>query len=396
MKNKLSAFIKQLLLPGLLFFAITGFAQVKQPKIKPIAIPFDAAHWDTTLQKVEFLSYKGTKAMKVLPGNKLVVLKDINFTNGTIEFDTQPVDVTKSSFLSVYFRRQSNDESELVYLRTAKDESLQRNDAIQYAPIIRGVNLWDMMNHYQGPAAIKNEEWNHFKLVISGMQMRVYLNNMEKPTLEIPRLEANATAGGIAFDGQAYFANLIIKPNETEGLSPAQGTDLSNHDVGYIRRWEVSAAQFLEKGRELIREDLPTDTTKWQPVWAERHGLINLTRVYGGIENRGGGVQNKNRYVWLKTKIRSTKDQWAKIQLGFSDEVSVFINGGLIYTDKNQYPQPIRKYPDGRLDVANSSFEIPLKTGDNELVIGVSNYFYGWGIVARMVKMDGSIAVLQE
>lgn len=63
---------------------------------------------------------------------------------------------------------------------------------------------------------------------------------------------------------------------------------------------------------------------------------------------------------------------------------------------KNQYPQPIRKYPDGRLDVANSTFEIPLKAGDNELIIGVSNYFYGWGIVARMAKMDGSIAVLQE
>jgi hypothetical protein len=396
MKNKLSAIIKHWLSFGLLLFSLTDFAQVKQAKIKPMAIPFDAAHWDTTLQKVEFVTYKGAKAMKVLPGNKLVVLKDVNFTNGTIEFDSQPVDVTKSSFLSVYFRRQSNDESELVYLRTAKDELVQRNDAIQYAPIIRGVNLWDMMNHYQGPAAIKNDDWNHFKLVISGLQMRVYLNNMEKPTLEIPRLEANAKSGGIAFDGLAYFANLVIKPNDTEWLSPGEGTDLTNHDIGYIRRWDVSASQFLEKGRELIRENLPTDTTKWQPIVAERRGLINLTRVFGGIENRGGGVQNKNRFVWLKTKIHSTKDQLSKIQLGFSDEVYVFINGGMIYTDKNQYPQPIRKYPDGRLDVANATFEIPLKEGDNELVIGVSNYFYGWGIVARMAKMDGSVAVLQE
>jgi hypothetical protein len=396
MKNKLMHLIKPVLILALLFYAAVGMAQVKQAKIKTIAIPFDAAHFDTTLQKVEFITYKGTKAMKVLPGNKQVVLKDLIFTDGIIEFDAQPVDVTKSSFLSVYFRRQNGNESELVYLRMAKDETLQRNDAIQYAPIIRGVNLWDMMNHYQGPAELKNEDWNHFKLVISGMQMKVYVNNMAKPTLEIPRLEANSTTGGIAFDGQAYFANLVIKPNDTEGLTPAAGTDLTNHDVGYIRRWDVSAAQFLEKGRELIREDLPTDTTKWQPIVAERHGLINLTRLFGGMENRGGGVQNKNRYVWLKTKIRSTKEQLVKIQLGFSDEAYVFINGGLIYADKNQYPQPIRKYPDGRLDVANSSFDIPLKAGDNELIIGVSNYFYGWGIVARMAKMDGSIAVLQE
>lgn len=378
-----------LLAAGLMLLNVFAIAQSKPAKTKTIAVPFEAARWDTTLQKVAFVTYKGAKAMKVLPGNKQVILKDISFTNGTIEFDTQPVDVTKSSFLSIYFHRQGDNESELVYLRATKDESVQRNDAIQYAPIIRGVNLWDMMNHYQGPALIKNEDWNHFKLVISGQQMKVYLNNMEKPTLEIPRLEANATTGGIAFDGQGYFANLVIKPNETEWLSPIAGADLTNHDIGYIRRWDVSASQFLDKGRELIPEDLPTDTTKWQPIVAERRGLINLTRVFGGMENRGGGVQNKNRYVWLKTKIHSTKAQTAKIQLGFSDEVYVFINKGLIYADKNQYPQPIRKYPDGRLDVANSSFEIPLKEGDNELVIGVSAYFYGWGIVARMVNMDG-------
>ncbi|OOQ60208.1 hypothetical protein [Mucilaginibacter pedocola] len=376
-----------------LLITVNTFAQTKTAK--PLNIPFEPARWDTTMQKVEFTTYKGAKAMKILPGNKQVLLKDVTFTNGTIEFDTQPVDVTKSGFLSIYFRRQDAKESELVYLRCAKDETAQRNDAIQYAPIIHGVNLWDLMPHYQGSAPIKNEDWNHFKLVISGQQMKVYLNNMEKPVLEIPRLESNATAGGLAFDGQAYFANLVIKPNQIEWLSPQPGADLTNHDINYIRRWDVTASQFLEKGRELLREDLPTDTTKWQPIVAERRGLINLTRVYGGIENRGGGVQNKNRYVWLKTKIRCAKAQTVKMQLGFSDEVYVFINGGLIYTDKNQYPQPIRKYPDGRMDIANSTFEIPLKEGDNELVIGVSAYFYGWGIAARMMNMEG-ITVQQE
>jgi hypothetical protein len=108
-----------------------------------------------------------------------------------------------------------------------------------------------------------------------------------------------------------------------------------------------------------------------------------------------GGVQNKNRYVWLKTTIKSAKEQVAKIQLGFSDEVYVFINGGLLYVDKNQYPQPIRKYPDGGWILQTPLLRFPLKAGDNQLVIGVSNYFYGWGIVARMMDMNG-INTLQK
>jgi hypothetical protein len=403
MKNKpYPPKIKQVitLMLGLLLISNLTYAQVSnakksKSKSKEIQIPFEAARFDTTLQKVEFITYKGAKTMKILPGNKQVILEDFNFTNGTIEFDTQPVDVSRGAFLSIYFRQQSPGKSELVYLRCKPDETEQRNDAIQYAPILHGVNLWDIMGQFQAPALIHNTDWNHIKLVISGLQMRVYVNNNTRPTLEIPRLEGTASAGAIAFDGQAYFANLVIKPSETEWLSPTGGTDLTNHDINYIRRWDVSASQFLEKGRELIIDDLPKDTTKWQPIIAERRGLINLTRKFGGMENRGGGVQNKNRYVWLKTTIKSTKEQVAKIQLGFSDEVYVFINGGLIYADKNQYPQPIRKYPDGRLDIANSTFDIPLKAGDNQLIIGVSNYFYGWAIVARMMDMNG-INILQE
>ena len=401
MKNKLNQHKIKPLITSMLclfLFSTMGMAQVKTGKGKVIAIPFEASRWDTSKQHAEFLTYKDVKAMKIVRGkgaSNQVILKDFSFTNGTIEFDTQPIDGSKPAFMSVYFRQQSPSETEIVYLRTQPDESQQRNTAIQYAPILHGINMWDLYGYFQGPATIRNDDWNHFKLVISGLQMKVYLNNMERPVLQIPRLEGESRTGTIAFDGPGYFANLTVKPNETEGLSPEEGMDLTNHDINYIRRWDVSASQFLEDGRELMVKDLPTDTTKWKPIQAERRGLINLSRVYGGMENRGGGVQSKNRYVWLTTTIHSTPDQIAKIQLGFSDEVYVFINRGLLYVDKNEFGRPIMKYPAGRLDIANSSFDVPLKAGDNEFIIGVSNYFYGWGIVARMQNTD-DITILQQ
>jgi hypothetical protein len=366
------------------------FAQTKKTvKAKVLHIAMEAAAFDTTKQQAEFLTYKDVKAMKILPGNKQVILKSIDFTDGIIEFDAEPLPFKGGSFLSVYFRQQNPNESELVYLRCKADESEQRNDAIQYAPILRGVNLWDMMNQYQAPAAINNSGWNHFKLVVSGLQMLVYLNDMSKPALQIPRLEGDTHNGSIAFDGNAYFANLVIKPNETEWLSPLAGADLTDHEINYIRRWDVSTPRQLETGQEFLKDDMPTDTTKWTPIIAERRGLINLTRKYAGVENRGGGVQNNQRFVWLKTTIYSKTDQVIKMQLGFSDFVHVLINGALLFQDKNDYPQPIRKYPDGRLDIANTAFDVPLKAGDNQLMIRVTNYFYGWGIAARVMNMNG-------
>jgi len=366
------------------------FAQSKRnTRVKELHIAMEATSFDTSRQKAEFITYKAVKAMKILPGNKQVIVKGIDFTNGTIEFDAEPLPFKGGSFLSVYFRQQSTAKSEIVYLRCKPEETEQRNDAVQYAPIIHGVNLWDMMNQYQAPAAINNTGWNHMKLVISGLQMLVYVNDMTKPALQIPRLEGDTRNGVIAFDGNAYFANLVIRQNETEWLSPLAGADLTDHDINYIRRWDVTTPRQLAAGQEFLQDDMPADTTKWVPITAERRGLINLTRKFVGVENRGGGVQNKTRFVWLKTTIHAKTDQVVKMQLGFSDFVHVFINGALLYEDKNDYPQPIRKYPDGRLDIANTAFDVPLKAGDNQLMIRVANYFYGWGVAARIMTMNG-------
>jgi hypothetical protein len=67
----------------------------------------------------------------------------------------------------------------------------------------------------------------------------------------------------------------------------------------------------------------------------------------------------------------------------------VFVNGRFLYVDKNLYGQPIMKEPDGRCSVENASFILPLNAGNNELLIGVANDFYGWGIIARLDSMEG-------
>jgi hypothetical protein len=372
----------------ILFINNSCSAQQKPGKVKITNVPFEPIYWDTTATKAEFVIYKGVKAIKMHTGNEIGV-NGINFSNGTIEFDTQPIDAeTRSSGpIGIYFRQRNAKESEYIYLRTKKDDTKRDDDDIQYAPVVNGVLLFNMMSQFDGPAPVHNKEWNHVKLVVHGMQMRVYVNDMNEPVLEIPRLESNSTSGSIGFDGLAYIANLVIKPNETEGLSPVEGIDPVKHDVNYIRRWDVTSAQLMAQGRQLIDQDLPKDTTKWTPVAAERRGVINLSRKFGSSDT--------GRYVWLKTTVNSTKEQVVQMQLGFCDEVYVFVNKKLVDADKNQFGLPLSKFPDGCLNIDNSTINIPLKQGSNELLIGIVNNFYSWAIVARMRNLH-NLSILQE
>lgn len=341
-------------------------------------IPLQPDNWGFKPGMVEFTTYKERPSLKILPGAGHVVLKNIDFTDGTIEYDYEPVN---PRFASMYFRWRDTLESECFYFRTGLAGHPDKMEAVQYAPIVGGVNYWDFLPYYQGNADFQMQAWNHVKLVISGKQMRVYVNSESKPTLEIPRLEGNTTHGAIVFEGEAVISNLVIRPNKVDGLSAQEGIDPTDNDPRYIRHWEVSAATTIPKGIDFSDDLIPGKEAVWKPIAAQRRGLIDLIRLYGGSRDR--------RIAWLKVNLRSDSAQSRKIDLGFLDEVWVFLNGRYLYVDKNYFGQPIMKEPGGRLSIENTSFWVPLKKGDNELLVGVGSNFYGWGIAARLDKLEG-------
>jgi hypothetical protein len=190
------------------------------------------------------------------------------------------------------------------------------------------------------------------------------------------------------------YANFKIIPNATEGLSPDPGIDLIANDTRYLRKWQVSGPIDFPFGRDIImplpgtfggleKSELPDSNTTWKPIEAENRGLVNLSRIYKS------GTGDQRRLAWLKINIHSEKAQERILQLGFSDEVWIFINGQILQVDKNYFGTPGQKQPDGRCTLDNSSVKLPLKEGDNIIMIALANYFYGWGIIARMDSEDG-------
>jgi hypothetical protein len=370
-----------LLLIVLSTLAFQSFAQKKQTKL-PAQKDFIAKErWAFQEGKVEFLDYKNRRSMKLSQQSGQVVLKDVVFKDGIIEFDVEPVSTEFAN--SIYFHRKDQKEQEIVYLRVQRLGNFM-NEGIQYCPYFDGVNMWDMYPQYQAPVAAKAGEWNHMKLIISGKQMSVFVNN--KPALQIPKLEGRESEGSIAFEGASYISNIEIRPGETEGLSPFEGVDLTKHEANYIRSWAVTTPIFLPIGTEPTAAlDFPKSESFTGKLQAETAGLVSLTRQFGSSEKR--------RLVWLRSTI-STKEAFkTDLQLGFSDEVWVYFNNQLTYVDKNLFAQNMKKYPAGRISTQNGRVSLNLKQGDNDLLIAVANDFYGWGLMARLESIEGVTAI---
>jgi hypothetical protein len=341
-----------------------------------ITIPMTAEHWQTK-DNAEFLHQLGffNGLMRLNSGE--AVIKDHTFSDGTIEFDVLTIG---RGAPGLAFRQQDKDNFELVYLRP--DPACPAFHAcIQYAPQTHGVLLWDFFPQYENRAQLRENGWNHIRMVISGHRMNVFVNDAPSPTLEVGRLEGDAMNGGLHLEGPGTFANFVMTPGAVDGLSPEAMKDPSDDDRGLVRNWTLSKVSTLPEGREPGYSEMPAAVSEWKPITPERNGLVNLTREYGlPVHEPDRGL------AWLKTTIPSETKQTRKVNIGWTREVWVFVNGKLVYTDKNIFDFPaMRKALDGRCSLENGSFTIPLEPGDNEVSVALANNFYGWGLMLRLV-----------
>ena len=354
--------------------------QSRAPAVAPIAVPMTAERWQTK-ENAEFLRqlgfYRGL--MRLNSGN--AVLKDTTFSDGTIEFD---VNTIGRGSPGIAFRQQDDDNFELLYLRP--DPACPAFRAcMQYAPQTHGVLLWDLFPQYQTRAPLRENGWNHVKMVVSGRRMNVFVNDVPSPTLEVGRLEGDAVTGTLRLQGPGTFANLVITPDAVDGLSPEPASDPLGADRGVVRHWRLSPFSALPNGKDATYDDMPATSPEWKTLSTERNGLVNISREYGRP------VPQPNRAVaWLKTTITSDRKQTKRVDMGWTRELWVFVNGKLVYADKNLFEvEDARKFPDARCSLENGGAMLPLEPGENEIAVALANDFFGWGMVMRVTDPEG-------
>jgi hypothetical protein len=356
-----------------------------------IQVPLRAELWQVT-GDVQFTRREGFPLGIMTFGGddpKLsAVLKGFSFGNGTIEFDTKSSG--KDGEVNVAFRK-TDASTETFYVRVSPDCAASQ-DCLQYTPLTRSRRMWDMYIQYQRPAAFVDDRWNHIKIVISGRRMNVYVNRETTPSLSVGRLQGDALVGTLSLQGSAAYANVVVKPDVVEGLPPEPEADPTAGDQRYLRTWETAPPTRLAEGAEPKITDAPSASATWTTTHAEDYGLINLAR------HSDAHLDDHTRplIAWLKTTVQSDHDQRQRVAIGFLREVWVFVDGKLVYADKNLYHvTDQRKDPDGRLSLENGSFDLPLHKGANHVVVAIRSNTpdmrdqYGWGMQMRLQNLDG-------
>ncbi|MEN8374295.1 MAG: family 16 glycoside hydrolase [Gemmatimonadota bacterium] len=369
----LPAFAAALALIALAAAPVTG---------QEVRLDLDDPAWSFD-REAEVRDVDGAPALVLRSG--VALREDIDFRDGTIEFEMRPTD--RRAFLGVVFRTQENGDGEDVYLRLHKTGLA---DATQYTPDYGGRGQWQI---YHGPdatapARFAAREWQRVRIEVRGSQAALFVGDAEEPQLVADRLRAGVERGFIAFWGNhpgatgddpptAAVRDIVIRHGETSYAfePPAVEKELP----GIIGRWALSGT-FARSGDDVLELPDPVPSG-WRAVGVAENGVLELDRHAGRVQ---GGISA----VLAGVRIRSADARTVRLRLGFSDDASVFLNGRLIATMRNAFSTNFPRRQ-GLLLQEQAAVYLPLDAGDNTLVIAVGEIFGGWGLYGRIADREG-------
>ena len=351
------------------------------------SFPVDSPRWQLG-PKARVTDYLGRRCLAL--EDDRATLKDFEIADGVIDVDMAGSGAR--GFYNISFRKQSNGDGELVYLRSHKSGL---DDAQQYTPMFKGTAPWQIYNGPGFTAAvdIPRDVWFHVRLVIAGAQAKLYVSNMAKPSLVMNDLKSGVRGGGVAFYG-VHVSNVEIRrmPTATwERHEPAM-------PAATIIKWSLSPSMdALERDLERPLSKSEGDSMSWQEVTAEPPGFVVINRYRQAPEliptffrdfSKRLEPQKGMKVVYARTMIVSDRDQVKKLHIGYSDDVSLFLNRRILYRGRSA-----QRFRDpgflGIVNAENDAVYLPLKKGRNELVLAVSELTGGWGFVCRFDEMDG-------
>lgn len=372
----------------LLFIAVTQIAQAQL--LQTLSIAPDSPRWEFEGQAKPD-EYLGRKCIFLNGGS--AALKDFEMRDGVIDVDVATP--ANRGFFGLQFRIASDgNNGEWIYLRQHKSGLA---DAMQYTPVLNTGLNWQI---YSGPGfigavEIPKEVWFHLRLEVIGAQAKLYVKDMEKPALIIDDLKTGIQKGLVALavlTGATYFSNFEVRETSAapwERHPPPM-------PAGTLPKWNLSPS-FEATARNLEQPLSPSEikTIQWQEVEAESPGFVAINRyresphprvTFANDFSKRLEPQPGMKVVYARTNIASERDQIKKLYIGYSDDVSVFLNGQILYRGRSA-----QNFRDpgflGIMDAENDAIYIPLKKGDNELMLAVSELGGGWGFICRLADV---------
>ena len=369
---------------------VLGFRIHAQPS-QAQSVPPDSPRWELEGQ-ASATEYQGRKCLSLDGGAAIV--KDLEMRDGIIDVDVSTP--ASRGFFGIDFRLADNGANgERVYLRQHKSGA---PDAMQYTPVLNTGANWQIYNGpgFTGAVDIPRDSWFHLRLEVVGAQAKLYVKDMDKPALVMNDLKSGVQKGRVALHvltGATYFSNFELR--ETPAASWERHLPPMPPDT--LTKWSISPS-FDALARNLERPLSASErgAIPWQDVEAEPPGFVVLYRyreaphlrvTFQGDFSKRLEPQPGMKVVYARTKIISDRDRVKKLSIGYSDDVSVFVNGKILYRGRSA-----QSFRDpgflGIVNPENDAIYIPLKKGSNELVLAVSELGGGWGFICRLTDLE--------
>ena len=293
----------------------------------------------------------------------------VRMADGTIEFDVAPMD--RGDFVAVVFRRESFADHENIYIRPRSSGEFM---ALQYAPRTRGSSTWQLYREFTARAAWPRNGWTHVRVEVRGSKLDVFVDNNQTPALSVPRLRHASASGEVAFwarvndapaEWAAALSNIDIRPDaHAVPLSAAPAPP-----PAMVSRWEVAGPL---RATQPIVHAVPSGLN-WTTVQPEETGLVNLNRLFRAQPQQGRFT------AFLRTTVNAAAAGPVLAGLGYSDDVTMFVNGAPVYSGVNGWDTRTPEF----VSFVDPRFErvwMPLRAGANEIVLAITDdQRFGWG-----------------
>jgi hypothetical protein len=358
---------------------------------RTLSVPADSRLWELE-GEAKATEYQGRRCL-FLDGGAAIV-KGLQMGDGVIDVDVATP--ASRGFFGIDFRLADNGvNGERVYLRQHKSGE---PDAMQYTPLLNTGANWQIYNGpgFTGAVYIPKDAWFHLRLEVVGAQAKLYVKDMDKAALVMNDLKSGIQKGLVALHvltGATYFSNFEVRETPAapwERHQPPMPPDT-------LTKWSLSPS-YDALARNLERPLSPSerDAIQWQDVEAEPPGFIVIYRyreaphlrvTFQGDFSKRLEPQPGMKVVYAKATIVSDRDRVRKLSIGYSDDVSVFVNGKILYRGRSA--QGFRD-PGflGIVNPENDTVYIPLKKGRNELMLAVSELGGGWGFICRLTDLQ--------
>lgn len=331
-----------------------------------------------------FQTIAGRDALCMDSGTALVTGHELQ--NGTISVDV--LNSRHRHFANLVFRAVDTETYEAVYLRLHKDG---QPDAAQYSPLIHAEANWQLFSPYQTRIDFGDDDWVTLRVSFADDKARAEIvtsaGEFRLPIDDLA-LDASGSALGLSALFPTCFSNFQIS-DEKPDLSTIADPEFQL-GAGVITRWSLSPVYAFDE-----QFALPTSAEDWEIVETEANGNLLISR-YRVKPSRGQYEKNDLNAIYAGVRITSETDGLVPLRFDASDIGRIYLNGQPLAEWNNSFRAKAGPLFRGDFDRAAQTIILPLKAGENDLIIGVAERANGWGLSAELMDMEGLVVHTME